>query len=144
MFWVSILFCVDNSDLNPIIWRYRTKGPADSSTIYHTVRTFLVVSHIRGWITISIDFSNAFVQSYLPKDEPVWMENVQSYMENVQKRCGKRTRDFNFLTCSILQRRMAPLYHHLLEIRRSPWSRRRPHQRTIVSEEKIKFSQQLE
>ena len=32
-----------------------------------TVRSFLIISIIRKWITTSIDFSNAFVQSKLPK-----------------------------------------------------------------------------
>ena len=40
---------------------------------WSTVRTFLVTSAARGWVTTSIDFSNAFVQSDLPDDEPVWM-----------------------------------------------------------------------
>ncbi len=38
-----------------------------------TVRSFLVMSVILGWVTTSIDFSNAFVQSELPEDKPVWM-----------------------------------------------------------------------
>ena len=38
-----------------------------------TVRMFLVLTLMLGWITTTVDFSNAFVQSYLPDDEPVWM-----------------------------------------------------------------------
>ena len=44
-----------------------------------TVRGFLVISVILGWITTSIDFSNAFVQSYLPADNPVWMAIPRGY-----------------------------------------------------------------
>ena len=44
-----------------------------------TVRSFLVISHIRNWMTTSINFSNAFVQSYLPDDEPVWMHVPRGY-----------------------------------------------------------------
>ena len=39
---------------------------------WSTVRLFLVFSYIMGWITTTVDFSNAFVQSTLPDDEPVW------------------------------------------------------------------------
>ena len=38
-----------------------------------TVRLFLVLSLMLGWVTSTVDFSNAFVQSDLPADEPVWM-----------------------------------------------------------------------
>lgn len=44
-----------------------------------TVRSALVVSAIRGWVTTTIDFSNAFVQSYLPEDDPVWMHIPRGY-----------------------------------------------------------------
>ena len=40
---------------------------------WSTVRTFLVLAFIAGWITTTIDFSNAFVQSFLPEDMKVWM-----------------------------------------------------------------------
>jgi hypothetical protein len=43
------------------------------------VRSFLLISLIKGWITTSIDFSNAFVQSNLPEDEPVWMQIPRGY-----------------------------------------------------------------
>ena len=36
-----------------------------------TVRSFLVISIVLSWITTTVDFSNAFVQSNLP--DPVWM-----------------------------------------------------------------------
>ncbi len=44
-----------------------------------SVRSFLVISAIRNWVTISIDFSNAFVQSKLPADDPVWMHVPRGY-----------------------------------------------------------------
>ena len=40
---------------------------------WSTVRCFLILSVILGWVTTSIDFSNAFVQSNLPDDDSVWM-----------------------------------------------------------------------
>jgi hypothetical protein len=46
---------------------------------WSTVRTFLVVSSILEWTTVCIDFSNAFVQSPLPEDEPVWMHLPRGY-----------------------------------------------------------------
>lgn len=33
-----------------------------------------------NWITTTVDFSNAFVQSRLPEDEPVWMHVPRGYM----------------------------------------------------------------
>ena len=44
-----------------------------------SVRAFLIISIILRWVTTSIDFSNAFVQSYLPEDEPVWMHVPRGY-----------------------------------------------------------------
>ena len=44
-----------------------------------TVRFFLIVSMVLTWITLTIDFSNAFVQSSLPEDEPVWMKVPRGY-----------------------------------------------------------------
>ena len=44
-----------------------------------TVRSFLVTSAVRGWTTTTIDFSNAFVQSELPADDPVWMHVPRGY-----------------------------------------------------------------
>ena len=46
---------------------------------WSTVRTFLVLTFIAGWITTTIDFSNAFVQSHLPDDMPVWMHVPRGY-----------------------------------------------------------------
>ena len=45
-----------------------------------TVRSFLMISIVRGWITASIDFSNAFVQSDLPDDDPVWMHIPRGFV----------------------------------------------------------------
>jgi len=47
---------------------------------WSTVRTFLSITVMLGWITTTIDFSNAFVQSELPKDEPVWMHVPRGYV----------------------------------------------------------------
>jgi len=47
---------------------------------WSTVRSFLTTSIVRGWITTTIDFSNAFVQSKLPDDEPVWMHVPRGYV----------------------------------------------------------------
>lgn len=46
---------------------------------WSTVRSFLVISAKLGWVTLTIDFSNAFVQSELPEDEPVWMHVPRGY-----------------------------------------------------------------
>ena len=46
---------------------------------WSTVRLFLIICMILGWVTLSIDFSNAFVQSNLPEDEPVWMKVPRGY-----------------------------------------------------------------
>ena len=40
---------------------------------WSTVRLFLVLTSYLGWKTIAIDFSNAFVQSDLPEDHPIWI-----------------------------------------------------------------------
>jgi len=44
-----------------------------------TVRSFLVLSAVTHRVTCTIDFSNAFVQSPLPKDDPVWMHPPRGY-----------------------------------------------------------------
>jgi len=46
---------------------------------WSTVRSFLAVCTLREWTTTTIDFSNAFVQSDLPDDEPVWMHLPRGY-----------------------------------------------------------------
>ena len=40
---------------------------------WSTVRAFVVMCHKYDWFTCCIDYSNAFVQSPLPEDQPVWM-----------------------------------------------------------------------
>ena len=45
-----------------------------------TVRSFLVISIMLGWITTTVDFSNAFVHSKLPDNEPVWMHIPRGYV----------------------------------------------------------------
>eukprot|EP00977_Amphora_coffeiformis_P024783 scaffold17180_cov135-Amphora_coffeaeformis.AAC.2 len=44
-----------------------------------TVRSFLVLSAVLHRTTCTIDFLNAFVQSPLPEDEPVWMHPPRGY-----------------------------------------------------------------
>lgn len=44
-----------------------------------TVRAFLLLSAVAGWHTGTMDFSNAFVQSELPKDTPVWIHVPRGY-----------------------------------------------------------------
>ena len=46
---------------------------------WSTVRAFLVISAVTQRSTCTIDFSNAFVQSPLPEDEPVWMHVPRGY-----------------------------------------------------------------
>ena len=46
---------------------------------WSTVRAFLVISAVLNWVTTTVDFANAFVQSYLPDDEPVWMHVPRGY-----------------------------------------------------------------
>ena len=50
---------------------------------WSTVRSFLVMSAIKDWATASIDFSNAFVQSDLPSDDPAWMHAPRGKVEFV-------------------------------------------------------------
>ena len=50
---------------------------------WSTVRGFLVTSTVRNWITTTIDFSNAFVQSNLPDDDPVWMHIPRGYISTL-------------------------------------------------------------
>ncbi|MGB0808420.1 MAG: reverse transcriptase domain-containing protein, partial [bacterium] len=50
---------------------------------WSTVRLFLVLSMITGWVTCSIDFSSAFVQSDLPKETPVWLHIPRGYKSSL-------------------------------------------------------------
>lgn len=47
---------------------------------WSTVRLFLVLCLILGWATISIDFSNAFIQSKL--DKPMWIHLPRGFRSN--------------------------------------------------------------
>ena len=40
---------------------------------WSTVRSFVVTTAMLNWVTTTIDFNNAFVQSPQPESEPVWM-----------------------------------------------------------------------
>ena len=44
-----------------------------------TIRSFLLLALILGWVTTTIDFSSAFVQSYLPEDMHIWMHLPRGY-----------------------------------------------------------------
>ena len=46
---------------------------------WSTVRAVLVHCAVKGWVTCSINFSNAFIQSPLPEGEAVWMHVPQGY-----------------------------------------------------------------
>lgn len=50
---------------------------------WSTVRLFLVLCLTLGWETISVDFSNAFVQSYL--DSPVWIHLPRGFISSLGK-----------------------------------------------------------
>ena len=50
---------------------------------WSTIRTMLAFSVATNRVTCTIDFSNAFVQSPLPVDEPIWMRPPRGY------RCSK-------------------------------------------------------
>ena len=48
---------------------------------WSTVRVFLVLSYVLGWSTISIDFTNAFVQSILKT--PVWIHLPRGFVSKL-------------------------------------------------------------
>jgi len=50
---------------------------------WSTVRLFLVIAMIAGWVTCSIDFSNAFVQSDMPADDPVWLHVPRGFKSSL-------------------------------------------------------------
>ena len=62
----DLMTVTDKSNFSPVV-------------AWSTVRMFLVLSIILGWVTINVDFSNAFVQSDLPEDEPAWMHVPRGY-----------------------------------------------------------------
>ena len=45
---------------------------------WSTVRLFLVLSLFLGWVTVTVDFSNAFVQSFLK--HPVWIHLPRGFI----------------------------------------------------------------
>ena len=67
--------------------RYCVRGDLEETEEEHTspvtswssVRVFLVFAMILGWVTCTIDFSNAFVQSVLPSDNPMWIRIPRGY-----------------------------------------------------------------
>ena len=79
---------------------------------WSTVRSFVVSTEYLGWVSITIDFSNAFVQSYLPKGEEVWMQVPRGYkLSSGQDSCLK-------LIKSLYGHKVAPLlwYQHISKI----------------------------
>ena len=68
-----------------------------------TVRLFLIQSMVLHWITLTIDFSNAFVQSPLPDNEPVWMKVPRGY------KCTKGPEYCLKLQKSLYGHKVAPL-----------------------------------
>ena len=46
---------------------------------WSTVRSFLTISHIRKWITTSIDFTGAFLHSPMPKGYDLWCHIPRGY-----------------------------------------------------------------
>ena len=103
--WKEDLKCNATTKIIPAQWVFRVKRSPDGEIIkfkariclrgdlqedngennfspvaaWSTVRAFLVNSETKGWVTVTIDFSNAFVQSDLPDNEPVWMHMPRGY-----------------------------------------------------------------
>ena len=96
--------CVLRGDLQD--YTGETFAPVAS---WATVRTFFITCLVLGWITISIDFSNAFVQSILSKSEQVWMHVPRGYY------CTQGPDYCLKLKKSLYGHKVAPLlwYHHL-------------------------------
>ena len=76
---------------------------------WSTVRLFHIMCMVLQWFTLTIDFSNAFVQSPLPDDEPVWMKAPKGY------KCSKGPAYCLKLTKSLYGHKVAPLlwYKHV-------------------------------
>jgi hypothetical protein len=71
--------------------RYCVRGDLEdtheehSSPVCHfsSVRLFMVLTLILGWKTCSIDFSNAFVQSEMPADKPMWIHLPRGFRSSL-------------------------------------------------------------
>ena len=70
---------------------------------WSTVRCFLVIAIVKGWVTTCIDFSNAFVQSSLPDSEPVWMQIPRGHRSTKGDGCCLKLRK------SLYGHKVAPL-----------------------------------
>ena len=62
-----------------------------------------MVCMVLGWMTLTIDFSSAFVQSVLPGDEPVWMKVPRGF------KCTKGPEHCLQLEKSLCGHKVAPL-----------------------------------
>ena len=90
----------------------KERDNASPVAAWPTIRLFLVTSIRNKWITTTIDFSNAFVQSILPEDDPVWMHIPRGY---------KSTKGPDYclkLKKSLYGHKRAPLlwFEHLAEV----------------------------
>ena len=76
---------------------------------WSTVRLFLIICMILNWVTLTINFSNTFVQSDLPKSEPVWMKVPTRY------KCTKGPKYCLKLNKNLYGHKVAPLvwYKHV-------------------------------
>ena len=97
--WVEDLKANATTGVVPSQWAFKVKADSEGRPIRHkgrvvlrgdlqeddgldnyspvsgwpAVRVFLMLAYLMKWVTITIDFSNAFAQSDLPKENPVWM-----------------------------------------------------------------------
>ena len=70
---------------------------------WSAIRLMIIMCLRLQWITICIDFSSAFVQSPLPKSEPVWMHSPRGFA------CSKGTNYVLKLDKSLYGHKVAPL-----------------------------------
>jgi hypothetical protein len=83
--WVFRIKRTPDGTIKKFKARYCCRGDLQEGTFdtfapvvaWSTVRLFLVIAVTMGWITVSIDFSSAFVQASLK--EPVWIHVPQGY-----------------------------------------------------------------
>ena len=126
--WVEDLISNATTKVVPSQWVFRIKRSADGEikkfkarlvlrgdlqeyegetfspvASWATVRLFLIMCMILEWVTITIDFSNAFVQSPLPDDQPVWMSAPRGY------KCTNGTNHCLKLKKSLYGHKVAPL-----------------------------------